>query len=119
MRKAALFDLDDTLTDRRASIARYARRFHVDFLSDLEAVDVAKIETLIHDLDGGGYTPRENVFFSLRRELPWRSASDVSRLADHWEALFPAETASREGLMSTLEKLRLCGFVIGVVTLAS
>jgi len=116
MRKAVLFDLDDTLTDRRASIARYARRFHVDFLSDLEAGDVAKIEALIHDLDRGGYTPRENVFLALRRELPWQNAPDVSRLADHWEASFPAETASREGLVSTLEKLRLRGFVLGVVT---
>jgi putative hydrolase of the HAD superfamily len=43
-------------------------------------------------------------------------APDVSRLADHWEASFPAETASREGVVSTLENLRLRGFVLGVVT---
>jgi putative hydrolase of the HAD superfamily len=116
MRKAVLFDLDDTLSDRRASIARYARRFHADFLDDREGVDVAGTEALIHDVDRGGYAPRDQVFSALLRGLPWRGPPDVSRLADHWAATFPAETAGREGLLSTLEELRRRGFVLGVVT---
>jgi putative hydrolase of the HAD superfamily len=116
MRRAVLFDLDDTLTDRRTSIVRYARRFEGDFREDLAAGGAAGLEALLHEADGRGYAPPAQVFSALLRELPWRRAPAASRLADHWEASFPTDTAGREGLLSTLEALRARGFVLGVVT---
>ena len=116
MRKAILFDLDDTLTDRRASIARYARRFGIDFRDRLAGDDTSKVLTVINDADGRGYAPRREVFSALQRALPWRLVPELSRLAEHWETWFPTETAGCDGLLQTLEELLVRGFLLGVVT---
>jgi putative hydrolase of the HAD superfamily len=68
MIKGILFDLDDTLLHRRRSLEPYltglSRRLA---LSD----DVAlRYRARFHDLDGGGATPRSEVFRELSDEFP-------------------------------------------------
>ena len=58
MIKAVLFDLDDTLTNRAASLSKYAALFHREFAGLLGTVTGREIEATFVALDAHGYRPR-------------------------------------------------------------
>jgi putative hydrolase of the HAD superfamily len=116
MPRAILFDLDDTLTDRRPSLVRYAQIFAADFHHSLAAPAWQAAHSAIVEVDELGYAPRENVFRALQSQLAWRQAPELQRLADHWQQIFPRTTTPREGALEVLHELRRRGFLIGVVT---
>ena len=116
MSKAVLFDLDDTLTDRRPSLVRYAQIFVTDFHQHLAAPAWEDAHSAITAVDELGYAPRENVFRALQSQLTWRQPPDLQCLADHWQQVFPKTTIPREGALEVLRELRERGFLLGVVT---
>lgn len=75
MPKAVLFDLDDTITDRRASLVEYANFFQADFHQDLVGSGWTDVHSVITEADGLGYAAREDVFRALQGQLAWRCVS--------------------------------------------
>jgi len=117
MPKAILFDLDDTLTDRPASLAEYVRDFRSAFKSSLDdAVSEADIASAIAAVDDHGYAPREDVYGALQSRLVWGSVPSLSTLARHWETAFPRMTTFRAGALETVRALRDRGVLTGIVT---
>jgi putative hydrolase of the HAD superfamily len=114
--KAVLFDLDGTLTDRPASIERYARRLHVDLSSQLREVRAEEIAEVLHAADKRGYARRAEVYRALARVLPWHRAPDVALLRAHWERWFPVDTVASASALSTLQVLHAAGFLLGVIS---
>ncbi|WP_437981600.1 HAD family hydrolase [Sorangium sp. So ce117] len=115
MPHAILFDLDHTLTDRVASIQRYAEQFALDFEVPSD-VAPERLSALIVEADGKGYAPRGSVFAALQRELAWTRAPELERLAGHWDAHYPLATVGNAGFRSMLEALGARGFLLGVVS---
>jgi putative hydrolase of the HAD superfamily len=113
---AVLFDLDETLTDRSASIARYAALFHRDFAGYLRGVSVAEVESTFVSLDERGYRPRDEVYAGIVKSLQWGSEPDVSVVRTHWRTSFPTSAVGRVGLKETLSELTAWGIRLGVVT---
>jgi putative hydrolase of the HAD superfamily len=114
--KFVLFDLDDTLTDRQASLERYVTALIADFAEELGPAEAALVLATIVAVDERGYAPREQVFSRLQSALTWRSVPTLSRLADHWREQFPRSTTLRPGALETLNALREQGFTLGLVT---
>jgi putative hydrolase of the HAD superfamily len=69
--KAILFDLDETLTDRPASVVRYAERFHCDFASHLAPTTASRVADAVLTADVCGYHPAEQVLTDFSQRLPW------------------------------------------------
>ncbi|MEP6492309.1 MAG: HAD-IA family hydrolase [bacterium] len=65
---AVLFDLDDTLLDRRASVDCYLAAHSQRF--GLSGARADTYRARFHDLDGAGYTLRTAVFDQLSAEFP-------------------------------------------------
>ena len=114
--KFVLFDLDDTLTDRQASLERYVAVLLTDFAEELGPAEAALVLAAITEVDERGYAPRERVFTRLQNALTWRSVPTLSRLADHWREQFPRSTTLRPGALELLNALRERGFTLGLVT---
>ena len=114
--EAVLFDLDETLTDRAASLAKYAALFHREFVGLLGAVSVGDVESTFVALDQRGYRPREEVYADIAKQLPWASAPATSGIRDHWRTWFPRLAVGRVGLHETLAALAAAGVRLGVVT---
>ena len=116
MPQAILFDLDDTLTDRRQSIVHYAERFQGDFADHLASTTVSSIAAALLTADVRGYRPRAELLRDFAQQLPWRTVPAVSRLRRHWETCFPLAVVARAGLAETLSALHARGMHLGIVT---
>jgi putative hydrolase of the HAD superfamily len=116
MIKAVLFDLDDTLTDRVASLSKYAALFHREFAGLLGAVTVREIESTLVALDAQGYRPRDEVYAGIVERLAWVHTPNTSEIRDHWDTWFPQSTVARSGAQETLTALAAAGLRLGVVT---
>lgn len=114
--QAILFDLDETLTDRLRSIARWAEQFARDHADRLGALPIPELAAIARKEDGYGYRPREAVFASLLELLPWRSAPSLDDLLGYWNRTFPGCCVERAGAHDVLAALRQSGIRLGVVT---
>src|SRR5581483_9137935 len=114
--RAILFDLDGTLDDRSSSVARYAGPFRSSFAEYLAELELAELAATLQRADGDGYLPREAVCEELLRALPWRRATGLPRLIEHWYEWFPLSAVPRDGLIDLLQALAARGIKIGVVT---
>jgi putative hydrolase of the HAD superfamily len=116
MIEAVLFDLDETLVDRAASMLKYAALFHRDFGDYLPGVSVGEVAATLNALDERGYRPKDEVYAGIVARFQWRSAPDISVVRNHWRTSFPASAVGRIGLTQTLSELTACGVRLGVVT---
>ena len=114
--RAVLFDLDETLLDRSASLSRYASQFLRDFADSLIAQDLIEVRSTIVNADGGGYRPRQDMFQDLLRLLTWRNPGTSPRLQEHWELWFPKSSVAREKACETVVALHASGIRVGIVT---
>jgi HAD superfamily hydrolase (TIGR01662 family) len=98
--KGAVFDLDETLIDRKGSLEVYGRRLY----RDLAAARVSEDAFMhaFHQLDGEGRVPRDVFFAGLAREL--------------FEANAWIEPLVFPGVAGMLRKLREQGWRLGIVT---
>jgi putative hydrolase of the HAD superfamily len=113
---AVLFDLDETLVDRAASMSRYAALFHRDFARHLRGITVAEVESTFAALDERGYRPRDEVYAGIVSWLGKDSGPNLSVVRDHWRTWFPASAIGRSGLEETLVQLAALGIRLGIVT---
>jgi putative hydrolase of the HAD superfamily len=114
--RCILFDLDNTLTDRRESIANFARQFASDFADRLGEITIEQLERRIQIGDGNGYRPKEDMFAELAAMLPWRNPLTVDEIREHWYAVSPVCMQPRDGLFDLLNWLKVAGIKIGIIT---
>ena len=113
----ALFDLDNTLTDRSASIIRFAQRFFEDFHHILrEGVTFGDVLKVIQIGDGGGYRPKEMMFQEIQTHMRWIVSPSIETISEYWYRVSPQSMQLRLGVQQVLEKLHHKGFHLGIVT---
>jgi putative hydrolase of the HAD superfamily len=113
--QAILFDLDDTLTDRKATLKRFAIQYLEDFKTHLE-LDVDAFLQELERADGGGYRPRPEMFGALLKSLPWKIAPTQDEFLTYWVNTFPRFALPMPGMLETLQTLKARGFKLGIIT---
>ena len=111
---AVLFDLDETLTNRRATFPPFRDRFLEHFAEDLERSNPEEILQLLLEADAGGYNMSRSA--DICRLLPWRRAPTVEAITAFWQDEFPPRTVAQEGLFETLDALSARDLRLGIVT---
>ncbi len=114
MTAAVLFDLDGTLTPRRASVERFASLFAEDLTDRLVAPPAAELRALLVEVDRGGYNPRRAE--DLIAALEWTAPPEPGFLEDYWQRRFADAVVPQPGLHAVLDAIRAAGWRIGVVT---
>lgn len=112
----AFFGLDNTLTDRAATVAAYARFLASDYKDYLK--DDISIESLAYafkELDKGGYESHEARSNAICSLGIWRQAMDPTELSNHWQEWIPNNSLPMAGLYDCLNDFVDMGFQLCMV----
>jgi len=106
--RLALFDLDDTLLDREAAFAVWARGFM--------AVNGLPLDTwsIIESTDADGLKPRELFFSEIRTKLEITTSAE--ELLDRYRVDLPACFSVDDETVRAIRNLRANDWKVGVVT---
>ena len=105
-----LLDLDDTIADREAAFAAWARAKAAQW-----APDDADAVAFLVEQDASGFRPRDELFALLAQRFALRDPVDVL-VADFREALLAALPPVSEHVKQRLLALRDAGWKVAVVT---
>ncbi|WP_018883242.1 HAD family hydrolase [Paenibacillus massiliensis] len=122
MTTTVLFDLDNTLANRRHAFDSFTRQFIEDFLatSDIGTSsmdnEAALMET-IRIADRNGYRSKRELFQELLCTLPFKDERvTVRHLLEYWYSEFAGHTTMMQGAEELLHDLRAQGFRLGLIT---
>ncbi len=112
MSRGVLFDLDETLIERKISLLKYAAKLHSDY-KDQTKIDVDEFLTLIEELDGNGRAPRDLFFQGLKEQ-----ALDISiaEIEQHFLETAWLNPLLCPGALDLLKALKSADIPIGIVT---
>jgi putative hydrolase of the HAD superfamily len=102
--KAILFDLDDTLHDRRASVEVFAPALHKRRAPWLGGLELEPFRSHLHRVDHGGYVARE-VFFTRLLDGLEATGFEAQELAAFWRSEFAKFAQPMPGAYELLEFL--------------
>lgn len=117
---AVLFDLDNTLTDRRKSISVYSQHFLTDFPAVGALWSAEGIADKVALADNGGYVPHgslhDSVYIAIAPYL-MEQIGDIGEftqedLEGHWRDVFPACSVEMLGATSLSSR---CPFGIRLI----
>lgn len=114
MIKAILFDLDETLLDRNASILAFLAGQYTRFPTTLAAVPFAHYRDRFQLYDEHGYVAKEIVYSRLVDEFAL--AVDSTELVDDFYANSWKPSILFPGSIELLQKLRTTGYQLGIIT---
>lgn len=114
--QAILFDLDNTLTNRRASVTAFARQFYVYFRSRHQMTQIEELEPIIHHADGGGYRPLDERWRLLQDAIEWMDKPTADELRDYWYEELGYCAMGVDGLHDTLTQFMDRGITLGIIT---
>jgi putative hydrolase of the HAD superfamily len=114
--QAVLFDLDDTLHDRQATLKVFAERFLQEFKSKLKPISLDALLLEYQRVDAGGYRSRDQVHGLLAESLPWLEPVSPEVLLAFWYDLFPKLSMPMLHARETLMILQARGIKLGLVT---
>lgn len=113
--KAIIFDLDNTLHDRRKSFVVYCEKFVEDYSENLYNTSGEVISRMIRE-DRNGYRTEEDFFSSLLNKLNWREAPDLQELINHKLNLWPVEVIPMNGMVQLLSVVKERNLKVGLLT---
>jgi len=111
--KGVVFDLDETLVDRRGSLDVYAKQLYADFPGSV-VVPEDLFAAEFHRLDGNGRVPRDEFFAALAAAL-FRSVP-AAHVKEHFESTAWTRPRLFDGIASLLARLRAHDWRIGIIT---
>lgn len=79
-------DLDNTLTDRKATVSAYAEYFIADYHASLDPdVSIEHVKEIFNNLDNGGYESHEKRSKLISELEIWKKAEPAENLSRHWQ----------------------------------
>jgi len=115
--EAVIFDLDDTLVDRKASIRAYGPLFHRAFAAHLTRdLDSDAVGQRLAEDEGDGYIHRAIYFQRVLAWPEWRTPPSFEALCEHWRRHFCPAAVAMRGALDLLAALREQGIRIGMIT---
>jgi len=111
--KGIVFDLDETLVNRRDSLSAYSVKLLSAF-SESVVVPEHAFTAEFHRLDGNGRVPRDRFFSEVASEL-FENVSPLE-IKRHFETTAWLEPQLFDGVLDLLRALRADGWRMGIVT---
>ncbi|MFC5651316.1 HAD family hydrolase [Paenibacillus solisilvae] len=115
--EAVIFDLDNTLINRKAAFQAYSERFIDQFVELSEQTDRAALLDYMREADQDGYRHKRELHEQFLQELTMKYAeTTVDELLQFWFAEFFKSTVLMQGAVELLMALRSQGIKLGLIT---
>lgn len=114
--KAIIFDLDDTLIERKRMLEAFSHPFLHRFFPDATGADYAHLHQIFVELDDGGWTSRPELFHRLYAALGKTSPSPDEAMLTYWSTHFADHIQLIPNAEKTLHALRADGHLLGLIT---
>lgn len=115
MKNAVLFDLDETLFDRRGSLRLFLADQFGRYYPDVFPRSEATIDRFI-ELDNRGHTTKDVVYTTLLTEFGVYEEGLAAELFDHYEQNAWRFAFGFDGMNEALDRIRAMGWKIGIVS---
>ncbi|WP_127532639.1 HAD family hydrolase [Paenibacillus kobensis] len=113
--QAIIFDLDETLSDRRTAINRFLELWIARYFED-RLHETEHLCSVFRRLDDNGYRLREELYPLLVEELDWKSPPSKEEFIAFWREHFPKCIEPMAHLYEMLDYLQLRGVKLGLIT---
>lgn len=114
--KAVIFDLDNTLVDRKNAFKKYTEQFIDEFVIITESTNRADITEYIRVADQDGYRKKRELYEELMMNLTMKNDVTVDKLLDYWFSEFFKCTVLMDGAIDLLKELKLRQVKLGLIT---
>lgn len=115
--KYIFFDLDNTLTDRKATVSAYAEYFFAEYCDLLNPdVSIEYLKETFNHQDKGGYETHEVRSQIINESEIWKDAVSADELSKHWQSWVPNNSLPMDGLYQCLFELLELEFKLCLVT---
>lgn len=111
--KAIMFDLDDTLLDRKQTFSSFTVALVDRYFQHIDMKE--EVVNKILEIDQGGYKDKVQMFKELLEELPWFEKPELSELMNAYRSTYVSFSVLKEHAIETIE---WCSqkYKIGIVT---
>ncbi|MCK5129738.1 MAG: HAD family hydrolase [Clostridiales bacterium] len=117
---AVIFDLDNTLSDRRKAFKKWTQRFIEEFLvDDLNNGDIQTITKLLINHDKDGYTSKYIFYDNIEDEIPWKHRLNRDEFVEYFYRESPKHATAAKGMMCTLDFIKTKKIPMGIITTGS
>lgn len=115
--EAVLFDLDNTLVNRKRAFEQFSRKFIDRFAAAHNPEHRLRLVEQLRAADRNGYREKRELYEEMMRTLPMRAEGTTAEdLLAYWFAEFPSCTVAMDGAELVLRELKSRGVRIGCVT---
>lgn len=115
--QAIIFDLDNTLVNRKEAFRKFAERFMDQFVEVTSPHQRQQFIEYMIEADRDGYRRKQELYEELKRKMSMRNPDvTVDELAEYWFAEFFQCTVLMDGAIEVLEKLKSEGLKLGIIT---
>ena len=116
MINTVIFDLDNTLVNRKRAIETFSEKFIDHFIDIPNPADKPEIVRYFIEADQDGYRGKKVFFQDLLENLKWKKEAAYQELLDYWEAEFYVHTQLMDGAEDVLQFLKSRGLTLGLIT---
>lgn len=116
MLKAVIFDLDETLTDRRATIELFIQRLIDRYFPDSDEPTLHQIAELFKEADHNGYRDKKEVYRMLVQGLHWVNPPTADEYLSFFREQVPLCIQPMDQLHPVLRYLYSKGLKLGIIT---
>jgi putative hydrolase of the HAD superfamily len=114
--KAIVFDLDNTLMNRKKTLEAFSRQFIDRYFPETTDPERDKIMEMIRIADRDGYVDKKELFQELLEILPWETKPELDELLSYWFGRFPECAEPMSGLYQILDELKKRQVKLGLIT---
>lgn len=114
--EAVLFDLDNTLINRKHAFVNYSDHLIDNYLIIQDEPDRARMKSFITTADRDGYRNKHEFYQELLDSLSWKQPISVDELVGIQMSRFAEYTVLMDGTIEVLGALKEKGIKLGLIT---
>lgn len=113
---AVIFDLDNTLINRKLAFKQFSNRLIENYIIYLDSSEKNEIAQYIIEADNDGYRSKKELYQELLNNLKWKKETTLQELLEYWFSEFFKCTVLMDGAMEVIQFLRSQGLKLGLIT---